>query len=94
MTITLRAGQTLLDVAIQHCGSAAALVNLANLNGVGFTDDVAPGTLLQLPEVADAEIVKRLKPYGNVPVSGIEETAENTDGIGYWIIGDSFLVGA
>ena len=93
MNIILRARQTLIDVAVQHCGSAGALISLADLNGRGITDDLAPGTTLLLPEVADADVVKKLKPYGNVPVSGIGENNPDNEGIGFWVIGDSFLVG-
>lgn len=92
MTGKLHNRQTLIDVAVQNCGSADALIQLAFINGVGITDDVLPGTSLTLPDMIDAGVVKKLKPFGNVPVSGIELNPPAPEGIGYWYIEQDFIV--
>jgi hypothetical protein len=50
-------GQTLIDIAIQHCGSADAVYDISVLNGLSVTDELVPGTALILPNVVNAEIV-------------------------------------
>lgn len=92
MTGTLHIHQTLLDVAVQNCGSADALINLALLNDKSLTEDVPAGTSLLLPDVISTEVVKKLKPYGNVPVTYIDETIVGAEGIGYWFIEQNFVV--
>jgi hypothetical protein len=40
--------QTIIDVALQHCGNADAAFDIAALNDIEITDDIAPGTELLL----------------------------------------------
>ena len=42
--------QSLIDVAIEHLGSAELAIDIALLNGISLTDALEPGTSLLLPE--------------------------------------------
>lgn len=84
-------GQTLEDIAIQYCGSEESVFALATLNGLGFTDDVTPGQELILPTVAVPRAVKVLSDGDFQPATWETDTAA-PEGIGYWIIGDDFIV--
>lgn len=44
-------GQTLLDVALMHCGDATLVVQIAILNGLNI-DDILIGQSLKLPDVS------------------------------------------
>ena len=58
MTEILQQGQNLMDVAIQCCGDATALFDLALLNGISVTEEVAVGTEFILPEVVNKGVAK------------------------------------
>lgn len=49
MTTTVSEGQSLVDVAVQECGSLTALFDLADANGLAITDALTPGQVLALP---------------------------------------------
>jgi hypothetical protein len=73
---TVRAGQCLLDVAIQNYGSMEALFVLAKDNGLEVDDDIAAGQLLQiretLPDTADPDIVAYYQLNGTRVNSGAD----------------------
>lgn len=51
MRITVHHGQTLMDIAIQFYGSADALVDLANDNGLALDASINPGDKLIINDV-------------------------------------------
>jgi len=67
--VTVQPGQTLLDIAIQSAGSAEASVLLAQLNGLGVTDVLTAGMVLDLPDVIDKRVVRVYSIAGYVPAS-------------------------
>lgn len=56
-TISVVQGQTVYDVALQHCGNQSAAIEVALLNGIDVTADLANGTTLQVPAVVDKRVV-------------------------------------
>ena len=52
-TITVKPGQSLIDMAVEHSGSVEALVSLAVANGLGVADDLPVGAELSPVGVAD-----------------------------------------
>jgi len=48
--------QTLIDIAIQQCGSAEAAYDIALMNGLSVTDELTPGLELSIPEIANKSI--------------------------------------
>lgn len=45
-------GQTLIDIAVQELGDASRVFELAVLNELGITDELAIGSVLVIPEAA------------------------------------------
>jgi hypothetical protein len=90
--ITVKPGQNLVDIAIINLGSAQGLFALANLNGLGVTDDLVVGQVLLLPDVIDKRIKKVFD--SNVEKNGYLATSQDVimDGIDYWTIGGTFIV--
>lgn len=53
-TATITEGQSLLDVALQELGSVATLFDLADAAGLGITDMLSAGQVLEVPPSAAA----------------------------------------
>lgn len=65
------ADQSIVDIAIQHCGSAEAAVEIATLNGISVTDNIVPGTILKLPAVANKPIVEYYAAGNIIPATAL-----------------------
>lgn len=48
--ITVQNNQSVFDLAVRYCGTAAAAFDLAELNGISVTDRLTPGNELEIPE--------------------------------------------
>jgi hypothetical protein len=66
-------GQSILDIAIQACGSATAAFALAVANGLSVTDDLIPGQDLVVPAVVNSDVVTYYVNNGIVPVTGVND---------------------
>ena len=88
MSATVKQGQTLFDIALQYCGGADAAFGIARLNNRNLTDELAPGEVLQMPDVRNKRVVKYYADYKLIPASAVIEKKE---GIGYWIIQSDFI---
>ena len=51
MKVTVRAGQTLADIAIQEYGDLAAAFLISKENGISPTGNLEAGTVLSLPDM-------------------------------------------
>ena len=68
--------QSLVDFAIEHCGDAAAAIDIAVLNSIDPTADVAPGTVLTIPTITEPTalaIIKTLVKSNIHPSSATEQ---------------------
>lgn len=72
-TATALNGQTLFDIALQHCGAAEAAYDIARLNGLSLTAVLTPGQELQLPPVVSAQVVGRYRQDGIKPATEVIE---------------------
>ena len=88
--VTVKHGQTLLDVAIQYLGNAASVAQLAALNSLDMTSEITPGQILELPDVADKRVVKFLKDGEHVPATNYIDG--DLEGIEFWGIESDFIV--
>lgn len=80
-------GQTLIDVAVMHGGSAEAVWEIAERSGVGLTDGTA-GVELEVPSVAaEPETVAAMGATGANPATDGEARRESVARIGETIIG-------
>lgn len=83
-----------MDVAIQYGGDTRAIVDLALLNNISATDEIAPGSKLIVPDVAlNTQVVNYLARKNKVPATNMDFTIhQKLEGIGYWRIALDFIV--
>lgn len=87
--VIVQSGQNIGDIAIQYCGDHEAIFEIAALNEISVTDDVAAGTELLIPEVYDKR-VRRFYVEGNYyPATSAENLLDGIDFMGIEI---NFLV--
>ncbi len=89
--------QSLLDFAIQHCGTAEAAYDVARLNDMSLTQDVDAGIELILPEISDKEVVahyelNKLNPATGITQDEFEMMTYGGSGIEFWRIEYEFMV--
>lgn len=98
MQITALNNQTLLDIAIRHCGTVEAVADIAILNNISITDDLIPGQLIELPskDYGSQEVVNFFEVNKIDPATALTENdkalTEGNSGIGFWEIGNNFIV--
>lgn len=97
MRVTVLNRQTLLDIALQECGTFESALKVAERNGLNITDDLQPGQTLEiLPEDIEKKgIVNTLAAGGIKPATAISEgdiKAAPYKGIGYMAIERDFIV--
>lgn len=83
--ITVKAGQSLLDIAVEHCGSMEAVVGLAFANSVSLTDQFAPSGLLEAVEVIAPRVAALFSYLSNKPATAITRAEERNlcDEVGF-----------
>jgi hypothetical protein len=82
--VIVLAGQNLHDVAIQHCGSAEAVHDIALMNGLSVTDVLPWGTEIFIPPPVNKSVVSFLA-KDNWQPSTVSQVAEPF-GIGFDLI--------
>lgn len=97
MMIQSKNRQNLLDVALEHCGTFEAAMQLALLNELDLTVDLNQNTSLELPAIKKPRVVSNFQSLRHAPATGIT-TAEVNDmlgigeGIEFWGIEYDFIV--
>lgn len=89
-------GQSLFDIALQMCGNAESAFDLALMNGLAVSDELTNGQVLELPAVAEKQIVQQYAVDNVFPATAItadqyNETIEG-EGIEFWGIGFDFII--
>lgn len=89
--------QSLLDIALQVCGSIEAVMSIAVRNGVSVTDDLTAGTLLEYePEdVVDKRVVEIYRREGIEPATSLSREdmeALSQEGIGFMAVETDFII--
>jgi hypothetical protein len=82
--------QTVVDYAVQNSGTMESLFEVAILNGVSITEDIAPGTIMLAPVVEKKTVEFYNKNAVDITTSQTNEASPG--GIGYMQIGASFKV--
>lgn len=78
MKTKILSGQSLLDVVIQECGGMEDLLVLARDNGMGITDVLAGGRMIDIPDdVCNRQVAEFLRGNGVKP-----STAGGTNSMG------------
>jgi hypothetical protein len=94
-TIEIKEGQVLIDVAMQYCGNAARLFDIAQLNGGLSTTVVLPvGTKILVPDafIEDQKTADEFKNKQLVPASNDDADDFVLGGIGFMAVGVDFKV--
>lgn len=68
-SIIVQSGQSLLDIAVQYCGSADAALEIAALNGMVPTAQPKTGERLTVPNAENKKVVRYYEEHGLVPAS-------------------------
>lgn len=97
MTTQPKNRQNLIDVALEHCGTFEAALQLALLNGIDLTADLNQDTTLEFPAADKPRIVANFLSLRHAPATGITnaeiaEMTEGGEGIGFWAIEVDFVV--
>lgn len=97
-TITVLNNQSLLDIAIRHCGTIEAITDIAILNNLSITDELTPGQTLKMPlkDYGSQNVVNFFQDNKKEPATALssadKEIIEGESGIDFWIIEDNFIV--
>lgn len=95
LIIKVSEGQTFLDLAMQYLGDVMRADEIAVLNGLALTEDLAPGTEIEIPaiEADKTPITAAFSERGLIPASRDEDfVGDIDDGIDYWYIEVDFIV--
>lgn len=90
--------QSLLDVAIQECGSLEAAFSLSRRNDIALSDDLAAGQAIEISgdDITNKNIVMRLSTQGAKPATAISEKDKKTVpyelGLGFMGIEIDFII--
>lgn len=68
--VIAQTGQTVLDIAIQHCGDVETAYIIAQTNGFSIDSLLIPGQRLIVPNETNPIVVRGLQSLGAVPASG------------------------
>lgn len=96
-TTTASSRQSLLDIAIEHCGQFEAAFDIAVKNGLNLTDDLTAGQEIELVEPTDKSVaaffaVQENKPATAVTQNEIIDILDISEGIDFWGIEFDFIV--
>lgn len=85
--------QTIIDIAVQELGDAERAVEIAALNGLGITDELTAGQVLQVPDY-DASKVNTVQLFMNKALApaSVDDAMTIDEGIDYWALEMDFEV--
>lgn len=93
---TIQPRQNLFDVALIAAGSADAVFDIAWQNSLSVTDELLPGTELQLNALPSSNTVNLYQVYSISPATAIDSidfaSTIAGDGIEFWTIEFNFTV--
>lgn len=55
-TVTVKKGQSLFDISVRYTGKSHNALAIAALNGLNLTGSVAAGTVVEIPELQQADV--------------------------------------
>lgn len=93
--ITVQEGQSVSDLAIQYYGSIEGADQIADLNDISPCAFIAPGTklLIGTPVKKNTAAYFRSQKIHVATYRDVFRPEESTgEGIGYWVIGETFIV--
>jgi hypothetical protein len=88
-SVIVQPGQTIIDLAIQYCGSVEVANELAQLNDKSITDELQVGETLLVPEVFNKRVRQVVVEQSIQPATNL---GDDEEGIGYWGIEYDFII--
>lgn len=76
MEITVKKGQSVVDIAVQYAGSAEAAFDISAENNISLTDFLPSGTVLNVSNVVNRAVATFYKNTAFSPASQREEVPE------------------
>jgi len=95
MKVRVLNGQSLFDIAIQHCGDTKAAFAIAEMNGLSVTDQLTVGQDVEIPDPYDRDVVGYFASRGINPATAINADVFDSvedEGLDYWILEVDFIV--
>lgn len=96
MKVKVLDGQSLFDIAIQHCGDVQASLAIAVANGLSVTDALLAGQELVVPGPADRDVQRYYRERALQPATAITTVDESQtiadEGVEFWTIEVDFIV--
>ena len=92
--VIVNEGQCLADIALQYCGSMSYLMDICTANGLNPDTQLTPGASLEVP-VVTSPVLNYLRKKGIVIACFTEINPQGpapASGIGFWRIGEDFIV--
>lgn len=85
--------QTIIDIAVQELGDAERAVEIAALNGLGITDELTAGQVLQVPDY-DLSKINTVQLFTNTALApaSVDDAMTVDEGIDYWALEMDFEV--
>lgn len=94
--VTVKQGQSLLDIAVQYCGDAAAAFDIAKINNLTFSSSLEAGTSINLIPSLNEGLSKYFKNGNHTPATAANLKTQIIEpilsGIDYWAIETDFIV--
>lgn len=91
--IIVTSRQSLLDIALQHCGAMEDAFALAIENGISLTDELANGQELQSVPVSRSEVVNYYSANSIYPASAVTAALLSSgEGIEFWAVEYDFII--
>jgi hypothetical protein len=92
-SVQIQAKQVAIDIAMQQCGAADSIFDVAAANGIGITDALVSGQMANYPAVVNQHVADYFRKYGQFPASATSQLEVLLPGgIGFWAIGFDFIV--
>lgn len=77
MKLTVKSNQSLMDMAVEHCGAFEAVVDLAFANDISITDALETASEIEETDVFDEKTAKLFGNLFNKPATAL--SAEDED---------------
>lgn len=90
MKVTVREGQSLVDLALQYHGTLDGLFEIAQANAMSITDMIGASDELEV-EQASNDVVSYINNKKKLVIAASGDTTHGV-GIGYYIIGQNFII--
>jgi hypothetical protein len=92
LLVTAKLNETIQDIAVKQCGDFSAMFELALLNNISLSEELASGQQLSYETIVDSDIVAELKSRRARTATALPPGTTDNEGIDYWAIEVDFEV--